>query len=244
MPKLSIVIPCYNEAKNIPLILQRFDAVIKNHSIEVILVNNGSHDETETILHELLPQYPFARTVKVDINQGYGYGILFGLNHATGEFIGWTHADMQTDPSDVIHASELIQMASFCHPGRDPGSILNNIFIKGLRKQRPLFDVLFTTGMSIFESLYLKTKLWDINAQPTIFHRSFYAQWKNPPHDFSLDLYALYMARKHNLTIIRLPVLFPQRIHGQSSWNTGLASKWKFIKRTIEYSLRLKRTFN
>lgn len=231
MPTISIVIPCYNEAKNIPLILQRFNTAITNHPIEVILVNNGSFDESEQVLQTLLPNYPFARTVKIEKNQGYGYGILFGLKHANSDFIGWTHADLQTDPADVIRAFELIQMAN----------LSPHIFLKGLRKQRPLFDVFFTTGMSIFETLYLKTKLWDINAQPTIFHCGFYEQWRNPPHDFSLDLYALYTARKHKLSIIRFPVLFPKRIHGTSSWNTGLAAKWKFIKRTIEYSIRLKK---
>jgi len=233
MQKLSIVIPCYNEAKNIPLILKRFAADIKNYPIEVILVNNGSFDNSEHVLQELIPQYHFARTVKVEKNQGYGYGILFGLRHTTSDFIGWTHADMQTDPGDVIRAFELIQMA--------PQSQHRHLFIKGLRKQRPLFDVFFTVGMSIFETLYLRTKLWDINAQPTIFHRSFFEKWKNPPHDFSLDLYALYMARKHNLSIMRFPVLFTNRINGTSSWNTGIISKWKFIKRTIDYSIGLKK---
>ena len=42
--KLSIVVPCYNEADNIPLILERFDEVIKTDEVEVILVNNGSTD--------------------------------------------------------------------------------------------------------------------------------------------------------------------------------------------------------
>jgi len=236
MPTLSIVIPCYNEAKNIPLILKRFSEVIKNNHIEVILVNNGSYDESDSVLQEHLSQYPFARTVKLEKNQGYGYGILYGLNHVSGNFIGWTHADLQTDPVDVIRAYDIIRMTLKQVRG-DKQSVL---FLKGLRKRRPIFDVFFTCGMSIFESLYLKTKLWDINAQPTIFHRSFFEQWHNPPHDFSLDLYALYMARKYKLSIIRFPVLFPKRIHGTSSWNTGLAAKWKFIKRTMAYSITLK----
>ena len=43
--KLSIIVPCYNEEKNIPLILEKFNNVIKNEEIEVILVNNGSTDK-------------------------------------------------------------------------------------------------------------------------------------------------------------------------------------------------------
>lgn len=44
--KLSIVVPCYNEADNIPLILERFNEVINNNEVEVVLVNNGSTDNS------------------------------------------------------------------------------------------------------------------------------------------------------------------------------------------------------
>ena len=73
--QLSIIIPCFNEEKNIPFILQSFQNVIKKEDMEVILVNNGSTDKTAELLEQLLPNYPFARTVLVPVNQGYGYGI-------------------------------------------------------------------------------------------------------------------------------------------------------------------------
>lgn len=44
--KLSIVVPCYNEQENIPLLLKRFEEVIKREDMEVILVDNGSTDES------------------------------------------------------------------------------------------------------------------------------------------------------------------------------------------------------
>ena len=116
------------------------------------------------------------------------------------------------------------------------------VFVKGNRKGRPLFDVFFTVGMSVFETCYLHAKLYDINAQPNIFPKIFYDEWQEPPHDFSLDLYALYTARKKGLKVLRFPVVFPERVHGTSKWNTGLAAKWKFIKRTITFSVKLKKS--
>lgn len=226
--KLSIVVPCYNEEENIPLILKRFDEVIQRDDIEVILVNNGSTDNSAQVLAELVPKYTFARTTPVEVNQGYGYGILQGLRQCSGEYIGWTHADMQTDPADILKALDIIEQQN------------GLVFVKGNRKRRPLFDVFFTAGMSLFETCYLHEKLYDINAQPNIFPKVFYDSWENPPYDFSLDLYALYMARRKKLRVIRFPVLFPERIHGESKWNTGLKSKWKFIKRTIDFSIKLK----
>lgn len=228
----SIVIPCYNEAENIPLLLNRFKAVIRSRrDIEVILVNNGSNDNTEEVIDRLLPKYPFVKCVTVEVNKGYGYGILCGLRAAKGDFLGWTHADMQTDPGDVLKAVRIIQKHEYD----------KTLYVKGTRKGRSVFDTFFTDGMSIFETLYLKQDLCDINAQPNMFSREFFEKWQEPPNDFSLDLYSLYLARKENNRVIRFPVIFPERIHGNSKWNTGLKSKWKFIKRTLIFSRNLKR---
>lgn len=229
---LSLVIPCYNESKNIPIVLDKLSSVISSKDIEVIIVNNGSTDDTENVLSTHLPQYAFARVVKVAVNRGYGLGIISGLQAAKGEFIGYTHADMQTDPQDIMVALRIVQEQA------NPA----NCYIKGNRKNRPWFDQLFTIGMSMFESIYLRTILWDINAQPNLFHRSFFASVaSNCPWDFSLDLYLLYMAKKRGLKVIRFNVIFPPRIHGTSSWNTGFLAKWKFIKRTIKFSITLKK---
>ena len=138
--KLSIVVPCYNEEKNIPLILDRFKNVICDNDVEVILVNNGSTDNSKDIFEELVPQFDFAKVVTVEVNQGYGFGIVSGLKEANGEFIGYTHADMQTDPADVLKALEIIEK-------QDDSK---NCYIKGDRKGRPLFDQFFTIGMSFF----------------------------------------------------------------------------------------------
>ena len=227
--KFSLVIPCYNEAANLPLVLERCAAVAKEGEREVILVDNGSTDTTPGVLASLLPRYPGCRSVRVDVNQGYGFGILSGLRAAKGDILGWTHADMQTDPADTLRGLELFDRFG------------SNIFVKGRRYGRPLTDVLFTLGMSFFELLLLRRCLWDINAQPTMFAREFFQTWREPPHDFSLDLYAIYMARYARLPIRRFPVHFGARAHGVSHWNVNWTGKARFIRRTVAYSLELRR---
>ena len=106
--KLSIVIPCCNEEKNIPLVLDGFKKIIKDRSdIEIIIVDNNSTDGTARILSELEPDYLFLRSIKI-MEIGYGIAILSGLREAKGEYIGWTHGDFQTPPVDVIKALEII----------------------------------------------------------------------------------------------------------------------------------------
>lgn len=227
--KFSLVIPCFNEADNIPLLLERCRYITENGNTEVILVDNGSTDNTQEVLKLHLDKYPNCRTILVKNNKGYGNGILAGLASAKGDLLGWTHADMQTDPTDVFDGLALFNLHG------------DHLFCKGKRYGRPLGDKFFTFFMSIFETILLKSFLNDINAQPTIFSRDFYDSWQEPPQDFSLDLYAYFMAKKSKLEIYRFPVKFGERAHGVSHWNVDWRSKINFIKRTISYSLQLKK---
>jgi len=224
---VSLIIPCYNEAKNLPFLINRCEKLIEEFPMEVILVDNGSTDNSEKII----AKHSVIKLVRVENNKGYGNGILEGLRNAKGEILAWTHADLQTDPNDMIKGLKYFLNADD-H---------KTIFVKGKRYGRPIVDLFFTLGMSIFETIFLRKFLWDINAQPTIFHKSFFEQWRLPPKDFSLDLYAYFMAKKSELTIKRFPVQFSNRLHGESSWNVNLKGRYNFIRRTLIYSYKLKR---
>ena len=226
----SLVIPCFNEAANLPLLLERCKEVTRYPDIEVILVDNGSTDNSCLVLESLLPQYPGCRSIRVEKNQGYGFGILSGLRAAKGKIIGWTHADMQTDPQDALQGLKLFEKYG------------NDIFVKGRRYGRPLADIVFTMGMSFFETILLAKPMWDINAQPNMFSRAFFETWKDPPNDFSLDLYVYFQARCKRLQIHRFPVKFSERLHGVSHWNVNWAEKRKFILRTVDFSLKIRKT--
>jgi len=232
MAKLSLIIPCYNESQNLPLLIDRCnDLFCINKNVQIIIVDNGSTDNTTQVLDNLIFGLNFIKKVKVDHNKGYGHGILSGLKEASGEILCWTHADMQTDICDVLEGLKIF----------DKESNIKDLFIKGKRRKRPLVDNIFTIGMSVFETVLLRKKMWDINAQPTMFHRSFFLNWSNPPHDFSLDLYAYYLAKKFKLRIKRFPVFFGKRAYGVSHWNIDLLSKYKFIKRTLIYSFKIQK---
>jgi glycosyltransferase involved in cell wall biosynthesis len=227
----TIVVPCYNEAKNIPLILQKFEAVIGESGLTVLLVNNGSTDNSAEVFDNLIPNYDFAKHLHVPVNKGYGHGIITGLKACETPLIGWTHADLQTDPADVVKALAYFKEASD----------VKTLYIKGRRRGRPFSDTFFTVGMSLFETVYLKTWLMDINAQPNIFSRAFFDTLTDLPSDFSLDLSMYYQAKQAGLKIKRFDVLFPERVHGESSWNTSFEAKWRFIKRTLQFSRLLKK---
>lgn len=227
----SLIIPCYNEAANLPLLVGRCRESLGESDTEIVLVDNGSTDDTPAALMRLIGGGGKIRSVRVEKNQGYGFGVLNGLQAARGNILGWTHADMQTDPADFLKAAALFAKAD------DPA----NLFVKGRRRGRPLGDEIFTSGMAVFETVLLGKPLVDINAQPTVFHRTFFESWTAPPHDFSLDLFAYFQAKAQGLKVARFDVVFGERAHGSSHWNINWNAKRKFIQRTIDFSFELRR---
>lgn len=236
MLKLSIVIPCYNEADNIPLILERLSQCIaERRDVEVVLVNNGSIDTSNAVLSRCLAKYDRAlfKVVSLPQNNGYGFGILSGLNAASGDVLAWTHADMQTDPKDVLAAFEVFKAEAS-----------DQVLVKGKRQNRPAIDRLMTWGMQQVTRLYLKVSLDDINAQPKLFSRAFYELHvkDKAPFDFSLDLYVLYTAHRLGMQCKRIPVVFANRRYGEAKGGGGSwQNRLKLIKRTFAYIKALSR---
>ncbi len=233
--KLSIVIPCYNEADNIQLLLNNICNTYKQYT-EIILVDNGSTDNTADILENELEliKNVLIKFVKIEKNIGYGHGIMAGIKKARGDIISWTHADFQTDIKDVYNGFELFSQQT----------IQKKIFLKGIRNKRPIVDAILTLGMGIISSIWLRQNLNDINAQPKMFHRSFLKKIGKPPDDFSLDLYFYYNAIINEMKILELPVYFGKRLHGEAKGGGGssIFTRIRVIFRTLRYILKLRKT--
>ncbi|MBE7553506.1 MAG: glycosyltransferase [Anaerolineales bacterium] len=229
---LSIVLPCYNEADNLPLLLKGYRQVWRDLPAELILVDNGSTDPTPAVLaRELVrPELAFARTVRVPQNRGYGHGLYTGLRAARGEFVAFSHADMQCSPADVFRAYDRLRTA----PNPD------QTLVKGQRSGREFSAVLITAGMSLLASTVLLTLLTDINAQPKVFHRSHLDRLTEPPDGFQFDLYVLYRARQAGMKILTIPVVFGERMHGQSKSAFNVFARYRTIWAIVTYIFRLR----
>lgn len=231
-PCLSIILPCYNEADNLPLLLEGYRQVWRNLPAELILVDNGSTDATAMVLAGELarPEFAFVRSVRVPQNRGYGHGILTGLQAARGEFLAFSHADMQCSPADVFRAYDRLLAAP--HPSQT--------LVKGKRGGRDASALLVTNGMALLASTVLLTPLTDINAQPKLFHRSHLARLTRPPDGFQFDLYVLYRARQAGLTLLTIPVVFGERVHGQSKSAFNILARYRTIWATVTYIFKLR----
>ena len=238
MMDYSLVIPCFNEQENVPQLFLRLTQLVETFStvldkeLEVILVENGSTDNTRQLITRFIANQDSRRfkAVYIDSNIGYGNGIYQGLLTSEAKYIGWTHADLQCDPYDFFRLAQFSEL----------NSITDSFYLKGLRLGRRWSDVFFTLSMSVFETLLFLKPLSDINAQPCLFPRELLNSASKPPLDFSFDLYIYHLALELSFSVYRLPVLFVPRLKGVSSWNISSSARYRFIKRTLSYSIKLR----
>lgn len=223
---LSIIVPCYNEERNLPFLAEGFEKALKGMDAELVLVNNGSTDNSQQVLEKIAKEYNYVRIAVVPKNIGYGHGILTGLKAAKGDVLAWTHADLQCDPQDVARAYDVFAKQND-----------RKILVKGNREGR--FSLL-TKCFHAFAAILFFRRFDDINGQPKVFHSELMKTFKNPPLGFQFDFYVQRKALQNNYRIISIPVRFGVRKFGYSKWATGMKSRMKNVSRFFGYMLKLR----
>ena len=247
MPELSIVLPCFNEAGNLGEILSRYQALVSKIDFELVLVDNGSTDNTGKILEGALqsPANRFARLVKVAANIGYGHGIQEGLKVAQGTILAFSHADLQCNPEDVVTALELYRR----------GTPIGACLVKGRRRgSRPRADRAVTWCYNHLAAWLLHLGAFsmdsqgqliqwhsaDVNAEPKVFSRALLGDILQGPTDFTFDLYVLATAHRRQIKIVEFLVDYKIRQWGKSKL---AANPWVRMKTSIKamcYLVRLR----
>lgn len=236
-PHFELVIPCFNEAKSLLSLIQKSaEAALKHglnsQSFRLILVDNGSEDETPVLLKELqLSSWgSWFRVVTLKKNRGYGGGIWEGLKTADSSFVGFSHADLQCDPSDAIRAFIDCQD--------------NHEFqlIKGKRKNRSPLDWFVSRVFELSVGAIWGFWCFELNAQPKVFSRSLIEKIKNPPGGISFDAFLLWTAKKNGFRIQTIDVTLAPRMHGKSHWNQNLKKRFVTFFRVLNELLRLRVT--
>ncbi|MHC5082684.1 MAG: glycosyltransferase family 2 protein [Planctomycetota bacterium] len=100
---LSLFFPCYNEAQSVRPLTEKALAVAKTvcDDYEVIIVNDGSSDDTASIAETLAGEYPQVKAVHHPENAGYGAALQSGFRAATKDYVFYTDGDEQFDISEL-----------------------------------------------------------------------------------------------------------------------------------------------
>jgi dolichyl-phosphate beta-glucosyltransferase len=97
-PTLSIIIPAYNESARIGNALTQVLECVRVHgwNAEVIVVNDGSKDDTAEIVRSFAAGNPILRMIENPLNRGKGYSVRNGMLHAVGDIMMFTDADLSS----------------------------------------------------------------------------------------------------------------------------------------------------
>ena len=216
MADLSLVIPCYNEEKNIKELFNQISKLENKFHLEVIIVNNGSTDNSAGVINSEKKIIKNSKIIQIEKNIGFGNGVKLGIKNATSNLICYSHGDLQFDLENIYKAFNIYKASNF-----------EKNFVEGSRKKRSLIDTIFTFLMSIVNTILFRKILYDIHAQPNLFEKSLIKNLDFLPNNMSLDLYMLVSAKTNNYKILRFNVDVLKRKHGIGA-NENLAKKIKY----------------
>lgn len=126
--QLSVVIPVHNEAANIAVLCREIRAVLESrHTYEVIVVDDGSTDQTLAVLGELARELAVLRVLRHHRRYGQSSALYSGIRHANYDVVVTLDGDGQNDPRDIRH---LLETYRATRPNSAP------VVVTGIRRQR------------------------------------------------------------------------------------------------------------
>lgn len=152
--KISVFMPANNEAENLPKVLEKIDIVFKKYKIrgEVIVVNDGSKDNTKFVLDMLCKKYKYLSYASHNVKKGISECFNTAFKYVKGDIIILLPSDLQSDPEEDIP-----KLLNKMKEGYD--------LVCGVREKwnRPKSKVLQSKSYSLMSRILFKNKIMDFN---------------------------------------------------------------------------------
>ncbi len=226
---LSITMPAYNEAPNLEPMLEQSVHVADSLSddYEIIVVDDGSRDDTAGVVRRFAATHPRVRLVQHERNRGYGAAVFTGLTSATKDWVFFTDADRQFRLEELglllEHTGDADLIVGYRNPRRDPPVRL-----------------LYARGWNFLVSLLFGYTVRDIDCAFKLMRREVITTLaplvRSRGATFSAEW--LVMARRMGFRIVQVPVTHLPRIAGKPT-GAKLRVIWRAFRELAAFRLRL-----
>jgi glycosyltransferase involved in cell wall biosynthesis len=206
---LSVFFPAYNDARSLPSLLARTFEVLEREvaDYEVIVVNDGSEDDTGAVLADLREQFgPRLRVITHPENRGYGGALRSGFAAAGNEFVFYTDGDGQYDVGELPSLLECVS--------EDVG------LVNGYKRQRqdPWHRILIGALYNRFARFLFRVKLRDIDCDYRLIRRSLLANAELRSTSGTICVELVKRLESSGMRIVEVPVSHYARLHGRSQF--------------------------
>jgi glycosyltransferase involved in cell wall biosynthesis len=202
-PEFSIIIPAYNEERRLPETLERIAAYVRisHRETEILVVDDGSTDRTAAIAESFRSKLPAFRVISNGVNRGKGYSVRRGMLEAHGSIVLFTDADL----SAPIEEADKLFAALETHDVAIGSRALDRGLISVHQSRfREFAGIIFNTIVR----LCLRLPFVDTQCGFKAFRREpcriIFEQQRIERFGFDPEL--LYLARRHGLRAVEIPV--------------------------------------
>lgn len=223
---LSLVMPCYNEEESVPVTIPRLIGAFTaaGHRLELVAVDNGSTDGTAAALKRLAAAHPEVRIETVEVNIGYGNGLLRGIPRTSASWVGFIPADGQVDAADVVHLYE------------SAAASRGDVIAKARRRFR--MDGLWRKLVSVSYNLLVRI-MWptmdtlDVNGTPKILPRKALLAMQLESRGWFLDPEIMIKSHYMGLRVLEFNVF--ARMRGSGTSHVRKETCVEFLRSLIAY---------
>lgn len=219
----SIIIPCYNEGNkltnNIDMVI-KYLSTINISEYEIIIVNDGSTDNTKEICEAIEKSHKRVKFVSYEKNQGKGEAVRFGIENSTGGYILFMDADLSTDISAIPKVLELKDNYDVII-----GSRRNDDTV--LVKKQPLLRRITGKCCSILTNMIIPLHVSDTQCGFKAFEGNYAREMikKQQLKGFAFDVEYLYISKLNNKKIVEIGI----------KWENDEDSKVSILKSSIRF---------
>lgn len=220
-PKISIIVPAFNEVRTVEQVIQKLSLLQIDK--EIIVIDDFSTDGTRELLKKLQPQYRLKLILHAH-NKGKGAGVVNGAAHAKGEYIIVQDADLELDPSDIMRMVDLMEN----QPALD--------LINGTRDFKtnkiPLISKIARFVTALTARLLYRQHIKDFLCGYKLCKLNKFKALQIQSHGFGLEVEWIVKAIKANWKIAQIPVSYEPRkkIDKKINLLDGFDIIWYLIK--------------
>jgi len=225
MPRLSIIVPVYNEEANLEALVEAFLKAPCPIEREWIFVDDKSSDESLARLQSLAALHDF-RVLEQPANQGKGAAVIRGIRESTGDFIAIQDADFEYDPGEIPSLIEPLRQ------GR-ADVVFGSRFKHSSPQVHRTYHYFINRFLTVLSNLLSGIYLTDMETCYKAFRADLLKAMRLRSRRFGIEVEMTAYAAKTKARIFEIPIsYYPRtRLEGKKiNWADGLAAVWHLVR--------------